>query len=410
MKNLFFILGLLVSSISYAQEHSSLTPMGAYEGIAGNTGIGREGSIGAVIYNPAGLATLQTTKISASGSAFSQNKISLKSEYINEEVEYIQTTPSQITTLFNTKYFNWAFSVIVPKSQELEYATESGTPNLDKINLDGYDKLQETLFGPSIGFKLSDKFKVGLSYFISKRDEKEKTVEYYDYANESEQTYFQKDSSALAAYPVLGVLFTPNEDFSLGLKFSGPSTQLGGEVKTKVRYVGWDNGGLGYCPPGTKPDGATCSLAWYSDDKSEKPNYEKPMELGVGFSWNMTKQLKVLTDVTTQFAKEYEVYKSDALGESSEISYVNSTRYNVGFEYLTSQTDAITLGFMYNPSPVEDSDLNFIGGTIGYRSLDDIADSSVGLFFNQAKEESEGVETNYSMYGLFVSTSINFIN
>lgn len=407
MKLLFFIFAIS-SSIAFSQEHSFLTPMGAYEGIAGNTGIGREGSVGAVIYNPAGLATLQTTKISASGSAFSQNKISLKSEYINEDVEYIQTTPTQITTLFNTKYFNWAFSVIVPKSQELEYALENGTPGVDKANTDGYQKLQETLFGPSIGFKLSEKFKVGLSYFVSKRDQKERSVEYEDFTQSSSQTFFQVDSSALAAYPVVGLLFTPSKSFALGLKFSGPSTQIGGEVKSRVRYVSWDTTGGGLCPDGI-PDG-TCSLAWYSKDKTEKPNYEKPLELGLGLSWNLTKQLKILTDVTTQFAKEYEVYKSDALEESSSINYVNSTRYNIGFEYLTSHTDAITLGLMYNPSPVEDSELNFIGGTVGYRSLDNIADSSVGLFFNQAKEESGGIETSYSMYGLFVSTSINFLN
>ena len=143
MRIIVLVLVLMISIELQAQEHAFLTPMGAYEGIAGNTGIGRDGSIGAVIYNPAGLATLQTTKISASGSAFSQNKISLKSEYTNEEVEYIQTTPSQITTLFNTKYFNWAFSVIVPKSQELEYAIESGTPGVDKENTDGYNKVQE---------------------------------------------------------------------------------------------------------------------------------------------------------------------------------------------------------------------------------------------------------------------------
>jgi hypothetical protein len=406
MKKLLYFAGVLFSASAMAQENSFLTPMGAYEGIAGNTGIGREGSVGAVIYNPAGLATLQTTKISASGSAFSRNNISLKSDYINEEVEYIQTTPTQITTLFNTKYFNWAFSVIVPKSNELEYAIENGTPGIDKVNEDGYQKLQETLFGPSIGFKLSEKFKIGLSYFISKRDEKERYVEYQDFSQSSEQTFYQMDTSALAAYPVLGLLFTPTEEFALGLNFSGPSTQLGGEANSRVRYVSWDTTGGGLCPNGI-PDG-TCSLAWYSKDKTENINYERPLELGIGFSWNITKQLKILTDVTSQFAKEYEIHKSDALEESSSISFVNSTRYNVGFEYLTSQTDAVTLGFMYNPSPTEDSDLNFVGGTVGYRSIDDIADSSVGLFYNQAKDETGGVETTYSMYGLFLSTSINF--
>jgi hypothetical protein len=68
---------------------------------------------------------------------------------------------------------------------------------------------------------------------------------------------------------------------------------------------------------------------------------------------------------------------------------------------------------MYNPNPLNsegDLDLDFMGATLGYRSLDDIADSSFGLFYNQASKESDGIKTAYNMYGLFISTSINFIN
>ena len=46
MRIIFLILVLMISIELQAQENAFLTPMGAYEGIAGNTGIGRDGSVG----------------------------------------------------------------------------------------------------------------------------------------------------------------------------------------------------------------------------------------------------------------------------------------------------------------------------------------------------------------------------
>jgi hypothetical protein len=411
MKKILFFLALFTTNL-FAQEHQFLTPIGAYEGIAGNTGIARDKSIGAVIYNPAGLASIKSSKLSASGSAFSQNKITLETPSLKEDVEYIQTIPSQITTSFNQKHFNWAFSVIVTKSQEFDYALEAGTASVDKESTDGYNKQQETLFGPTIAFEASRYFKVGLSLFAAKRDEKNKSVSYADYNTYSEQDYFQSDASAIAVFPVVGLLFTPNKNLSVGLKFTAPSTKVSGGVNSKRRYVYWDIDGNGTCPPGL-PDG-TCSLAWYSNDVTEKANFERPMEIGFGISGNISQNLKILLDINNQFSKKYTVYKKDANNEFKELNYKNTVRGNLGIEYLTSHTDALTFGLMYNPNPLSDDnngelDLDFMGATVGYRSIDDIADSSFGFFYNTANSNSDGIKTTYSMYGLFVSTSINFL-
>jgi hypothetical protein len=56
------ILFILFSVNLSAQENNFLIPLGAYEGIAGNTGIARDGSIGGVIYNPAGIASYKSSK------------------------------------------------------------------------------------------------------------------------------------------------------------------------------------------------------------------------------------------------------------------------------------------------------------------------------------------------------------
>jgi long-subunit fatty acid transport protein len=367
-----------------------LTPIGAYEGIAGNTGIARDGSVGSVIYNPAGLASIKSTKLSASGSAFAQNQITDTYQGEEDKVKYFQSTPAQITTVFTQNNFNWAFSVLVPKSAKYDRKQIDGV-----ITSNEYVEDQETLFGPSIGYAINDKIKIGLSVFASKRDFKYISDLLYDEGgNYLVQT--QKQSiSALAAYPLLGILIAPSDTFSLGLRFSGPSAKVSGSFEHNQKTV--DQTTVGY------PSG--------ENTKETDANYEKPMEAGLGISFNVTDNLKVLADVSNQFKKDYVIVDEDVFGDEVEFSYKSAQRYHLAFEYLTSKSDALTLGFNYNQDPIKGQDLNFIGGTIGYRSLDDIADSSFGLFFNQASyEDNDGYKTNHQIVGLFISTSINFIN
>ena len=84
----------LLPTLAFAfVQNNFLTPIGGIEGISANTGVARRGSIGAVIYNPAGLAYINTNKVSVSGSAFSQNWIDVELSGRSEKIEYFQTTP-----------------------------------------------------------------------------------------------------------------------------------------------------------------------------------------------------------------------------------------------------------------------------------------------------------------------------
>lgn len=364
MQIIVLLMVLMISIELQAQENAFLTPMGAYEGIAGNTGIARDGSVGSVIYNPGGLSGVKSSKLSASGSAFSQNQITVKGPDGSDEVKYFQTTPAQITTVFTTSNFNWAFSVLVPKASKYDLKSKSGNFSSNSTTED-----QETLFGPSIGFAMNDSWKIGLSVFASKRDFRSTSSAFFeDGAGGSAVQARKLDINGVTAYPILGVLFTPNSNFSAGLRFSGPTTSLSGNLEDNVMTA--DSTGSGF--------GNT------EETKKGKATFHKPMELGLGFSVKATQNLKVLLDVTNQFGKQYQVVKEDVFGEDVSFKFKNTQRYNMAFEYMTSHTDAITLGLMYNPDPLKDSDLDFIGGTIGYRSLDEIADSSFGLFYNQA--------------------------
>src|SRR5690606_32307576 len=169
---LFLLTLLIVSGFSSAQTRPFITPIGANEGIAGNTGIGRYGSVGAVIYNPAGLAGIRSNKVSASASAFSFNAVKITVKDAPESSsKYLETIPTQVTTVFHEGKFTWAASILVPHSMQAELKQYQHLEGIsDPVLLDSYIKTQETMLGLSAGFSLSSKYKLGLSIFGSKLD------------------------------------------------------------------------------------------------------------------------------------------------------------------------------------------------------------------------------------------------
>jgi long-subunit fatty acid transport protein len=277
--------------------------------------------------------------------------VKLKGEDYNTKVDYFQTTPSQITTIFKGPRINFAFSVLVPRSTKYDSAIKTkfeGYPLVQNSTVED----QETYFGPSLGFAVSQNLRMGLSLFVSKRDFKNITDS--NISDSSAEVYYQESSrmaiNALSAFPVLGVLYRPSQFVRLGLRFSGPSQNLSGEFDHKSSNAF-----------GTSSDAGGEAL-----QKKGKVNYEIPMDLGLGISVRASRNLRLLLDVSNQFKKRYTLLKEDADGESMEPSFKNVQRFNFGLEYLTSPSDALTFGLMYNPDPEKGNlNLNFLGATFG---------------------------------------------
>lgn len=343
------------------------------------------------------MATINSSKLSASGSAFALNSVDLDDGKSKENISSFQTIPSQITTIFDQKGFVWAFSVLVPK--RISYESRAEIADDSKIPLTGSyvytEEDQDTYFGPSISYRINRQLSVGLSIFIDKLD--------YRYAadqimrEEGTENYFlQTDRryiNAMVAIPIIGVLIRPNKKFSLGVRFSGPNKRINGKFEHLVKTS--DNT--------SAPEVNGAQIQNYSY------NYEKPLDLGVGISWKTTQDLVLLFDISNQFKKSFVSTSTDLFGSEEVYRYNNVQRYNLGIEYRTSHTDNLTFGFNYNPDPFEGQNLNFTGFTIGYRTLEKIADTSVGLFYNFADNTDESkIKTKVQIFGLFLSTAIDF--
>lgn len=392
LKLFLLVLVFLFTQNVFAQANPFVTPIGAAEGLTGNTGIGRYGSAGGVIYNPAGLAGIKSHKVSVSGTAISQNKIKIKDKGASETSnKYFETIPSQLTTIFAEEKFTWGFSVLVPSSMqsELDFKGETG----DVTN--NYIKFQETLFGPSVGFSLSPKYKIGLSLFAAKADSLFKQTGYN--LGDNILTTYSQSRSAIIAYPVLGFLSLESKIFSWGIRLALPSWQLSGDQESKLHVNG-------------------------SDEviSKSKLTYKHPTEFGFGLSWIPSPRWKLLLDSSIQSSIKYKEYNSDATGEPGDVDYKDASRTGLGVEYKTSSHDRLTGGVLYSQSPEKDTSSTFgdyYGYTLGYRSIDKHGvGSSLGIYYLTSANNKDENDTNVDVQttfksetiGIFISTSIAF--
>jgi hypothetical protein len=398
MKILILITLLFQIRTLVAQENPFLTPIGSDEAILGNTGIAIDESVGSVIYNPAGLASIKISKISGSASAFSFNSVRSKGPGYDDTTTNVEATPSQITSVFTKKDFNLAFSVLIPTSFTTNVKRTTLTDNIGEYveNIDITSK--NSLFGPSIAYSYSSYWAFGASVFVIKNEHNEVSDTSFGLDNGTSKylDVYRDTNKALAIFPIFGALYTPSSKFSWGFRLSAPSIQISGQHESTIKQ---------YQNDGTNPE------ATKTDKQVKHRKYENPVDLGTGVAYQISGNTKIYTDLSLQFKKNYVAYLYDAYGEDEIIDLKNTLRFNLGIERRTSRTDAITLGLNYNPDPRNiPNPLNFFGITAGYKSLEKLSDTRVGLFYNQASAESYKSKTTYKILGLILSTSINFRN
>jgi hypothetical protein len=168
--NFVLIIFFLFVKQAYSQDNPFLAAIGAYEAITANTGIGRDGSVGSVIYNPAGMASIKSSKVSGSASAFSLDSVRSQGNGFDDETKNINSIPTQITSIFTQKRFNLAFSILVPSSSTSNINRTTQTTEFGKYSENIDIVSQDTLIGPSMGFAYSPKVKFGLSLFLVKNE------------------------------------------------------------------------------------------------------------------------------------------------------------------------------------------------------------------------------------------------
>ena len=250
---------------------------------------------------------------------------------------------------------------------------------------------QETYIGPTVSYKLSEKFSFGFSIFGIKRDFSKEEMIYATTDNITAQRFFSLNITGFSLVSNFGLSYAAQKNLLFGINLQTPKINLSSSFESKTFLTS------------TNQSSGTNTL-------KGNAKFSGPGEIALGFEYDPAKKIKLLMDLGYQFSKYSLLVAKDASGGSAFYDYKNSMRVHLGFEYYKSKKEAYTFGANYNQKN-ESSSLDFLSLSLGYRLREKVADSMLGLFLNKSiAEKVNNVETNYLMAGIYLSSSINFID
>lgn len=410
----FSILILNITSIqSQSIFNPNIIPLGDKEALMGNTGTGGLGSTGAVFYNPAALTMLDGNSFSLSASAYMQYKFTSDPfEIINDQkliyeaVDY-QSIPSSVVMARKKGDWNIALSLLIPQDFLYEGQT-TWNVNLGGANakFKVLQNFKENIFlaGLSAARKLNNGFSVGITMYGSAYAYTDITDVSATFSNDP--TLLSVNTTRTRVHPfdiyfIAGVL-KEMDKWNIGLTITSPNINI------------WRAGSY-YEYSFSNLDGNNASSN--VDEQELDGQFKYPLEIRLGSVYKATERTKVALDVTYRAEADYNVFK-DFRPEDFGVDTRGQFRLNAGLEFQISNKFAYYLGGSYNPSTLEESDLEasqlFIGGHTGLKLITKYLETSVGFFYNKGSGDApldlgDGTSNqSYEITGLFLGSNYKF--
>lgn len=174
-----------------------------------------------LFYNPAGIVFAEDLKLSASVNAFHSSKLTYKGvlgtgDWERESSNLIPNFFG-MTQKMGSGYFGFSYAVTDSdvENQDSRFTTVPGT-SLFLVNINNRDST--TKIGPSYAFSISDTFNFGVTLYFHQRERElinNQWIRLDNNSNEWSNTYFETEETGLN--PILGLLWSPSEDLSLGV-------------------------------------------------------------------------------------------------------------------------------------------------------------------------------------------------
>jgi hypothetical protein len=374
--------------------------LGEREGFTADTGIARLGSSAAGYYNPAGLAAVEQSKISASGTLFQQVFPKISGPISTSEQSF-QSIPTQVSTVRKFGRLRAAFSIFNTHNSDDKMALDinlgTGAPSMPMRVTAQESTL---LFGPSLALPILQDLFLGFSAFVRKDDSYLNMVIRADSSSGVQQLHelmqLEVQNSTFTFVPILGLTWLVSPDFVLGARLSPPSLPLFGGAQVTTQTVGYtvDNSGnfTDQGIPAATVNHRSTTLA--------------PAEIGLGGAWTLSHRLQLFADAANSFARNYRQYN----GALTDSDLANSHSFSAGVEWTPSPTSIWAAGALYKEEP-----LRHLSGTIpaykaitmGYTMLGEHFDSGVGLSYLFGS--SRGLESHsFTAIGLLLTSSYKF--
>ena len=249
-----------------------------------------------------------------------------------------------------------------------------------------HDEDTTTYLGPSISAELTDDIAVGMSLYYFFRDKKVQSNQYLSDSSDEISQWQTVDQfvSVHGVLPIIGVMWTPADEWSVGATFRMQSSFSSTIDQNVINYAGDGS------------DQATMSSS------SSDYTVDYPMQFSVGVAYFPSPFLLISSDVDVYYFLD------------STLDHV--VNVSVGAEYFLTQRQAIRAGFFTNnsnvPAPTSSStnrrSIDLMGLSCGYSMYSASNSLTVGLVFAAGNGEAQ-VYSNDSTIIDFTQTDVSVL-
>ena len=356
---LVLALGLFLTG-SLVANGLNLNGVGSKSIAMGGAFVGLADDFSAVYYNPAGLSQMEAPSLSVFGS------------FILPKGTY-QFDLAGIDTETNSRvYPTGALGYFKPLSDKITFGILAYMPSGAGADWDGNDLLMlsdgipftwESQVGimtvaPSISYKMSEMFSVGLSLNLN-----------YGLLKVSKPGIgqYEEDLSGMAFNATIGAMFKPSDKFSIGVSFKTPYKV---KLKGDATMSAIDIFGL---PNTIEMEREATFPLWLGAGIAVKPTDKLTITADVHFTnWEKLDKIPATLDDVL-----WQLVLGDAL--DLHLKWEDKVQLRFGLEYLLSETFALRAGFYTDPGPSPLETQNILLPSIDYNV------ATLGFGFNTGK-------------------------
>ncbi len=380
MRSCAILFALALSAVGGAEvENPQLFPFGEREVLTGNAGVAGSPSSGAVVYNPAGLALIEHSSLSVSGSTYIvQNmKAAPLFRIDGTDLEYtasgFETIPASVISVTRSNDWALAFAVLVPESLKLNNRLSFSTPNTS-TTIHQIQTNSDLWLTASYAKQLGADWAAGITLFaIQKSQASAVTLTSRNPATPALPGVSHNDfkSSVINVAAAIGLRWKASPSVDLGFRARLPAVRLMGSGDG-YKYEQSSNG---------------TALTVNDQEAKDMDAYSSlPLDVALGACWHLGESVRLLTDVSLQAGTTFDLFPG------TEFSNVTTTdaraRYNVGLEVSASPELILAAGLLFNPSAKPaanqaegDIRQDFTGLTAGVTWQSDRVRTGIGLFY-----------------------------
>ena len=365
---------LLIAGSAHADiANRNLFPIGEHEALRANAGIAGS-SPGSVFHNPAGLARMEHSELSASGSTYmyfrtSTDRLIELDEPVPYEMSGFAPIPASVVTTYQFGDYGLATAILVPDMFTVDNRQRHMTPAA-RLDLQQSVRRQDLWLGGCISRRLGDYVSVGLSLFGIRRTAIANSMVLITTPSGTiNQNVSSESSSIIGATAILGVSVDVAPWLTVGARIEPPFVQITGDADIYRSQLAYD--------------GMTTQLAEV-DVQDVSIRQPVPADFGLGFAITPSDVVTIYVDAALQLPARYTYVDAPALGPPTVVSLEPAPRGSLGADVHITEKLTIRGGAHYNRSALRrleqagDSREDFWGGTLGLTWASTRTRTSVG--------------------------------